>query len=341
MKYSIIPDDIYDQIISTTEDESVKEKLKKTVDSSNSARDVRGNEEEEFVILNLGKQHFPKDKPHCLVFASSKGSKLSKLVASAYVYSEDQVVRRVYGYLQTTWDFYDKILGLRSYNDAMAPMVLSLYSDDEHEGNIEAFWENNHITIGEPDFSTTCLNSFTKDLDVIVHEITHGYLNSLRIEYGNSQTGSISESYCDIVAICAKHWRYTELRDNWRIGENLFRGDNNALRSLKAPDQEFQLCNNINISQPLSYSGDMIVRTETHKYSGVVSHVFYKFCKSIVANSWELPLELWIKGLNHLVDIGNLTFTFSDLKNALIQESAYYGNDIEQKMKNAWDGAII
>jgi len=80
---------------------------------------------------------------------------------------------------------------------------------------------------------------FTKSLDVIGHELTHGVTeNTAGLEYHN-QPGALNESISDVFGSLVKQWslKQSAAEADWLIGTEIFTPGTaaDALRSMKAP----------------------------------------------------------------------------------------------------------
>src|SRR5204863_229229 len=67
-----------------------------------------------------------------------------------------------------------------------------------------AFWDGEQMFYGTGQKKFT--KSFTSDLDIIAHELTHGVVDyEARLKY-EFQPGALNESFADVFGILVKQW---------------------------------------------------------------------------------------------------------------------------------------
>src|SRR3954452_14873263 len=107
-----------------------------------------------------------------------------------------------------------------------------------------AFWDGKEMAFGDGDGDI--FGSFTKNLDVIGHELTHGvtqYTAELEYEF---QSGALNESMSDVFGSMIKQYyggedgqtKVSSADADWLIGEGIFLPaitNAKALRSMSAP----------------------------------------------------------------------------------------------------------
>jgi Zn-dependent metalloprotease len=141
------------------------------------------------------------------------------------------------------YDFYNSVLlrkGVDNKGMDLVSVVNCTYQDSQH-GSKEwrnACWWNDRMWYGQEKIGSE-LKSFSRYLDIIAHELTHGVTEySSKLEYLN-QSGALNESFSDIIAVIIKNW-YTKSSTNsvhgwdWEIGSGM-NGNGLPLRDLKNP----------------------------------------------------------------------------------------------------------
>jgi bacillolysin len=102
-----------------------------------------------------------------------------------------------------------------------------------------ACWWNGRMWYGQVRDSAGKFRSFSRFLDVIAHELTHGITESTANLVYRSQPGALNESFSDIFGVIIRNWYETGPNSsvsgwNWEIGSGL--GQNGLpLRDMKDP----------------------------------------------------------------------------------------------------------
>ncbi|MEO5682191.1 MAG: M4 family metallopeptidase [Chitinophagaceae bacterium] len=203
------------------------------------------------------------------------------------------------------WTFYKKLFDRNSIDNKDLPLIQTIrYRENPDEPFYNAFWDGEQMFYGTGNKKFT--NSFTADLDIIGHELTHGVIDfeaQLAYEF---QSGALNESYADVFGILVKQWaKNTPARKaDWLIGSNVLKGKN-ALRSMKAPGTAFQNDPLFgNDPQPATMKGYVTLpNTEKGDYggvhinSGICNYAFFVTCFELNGNAWEKAGPIWYAAL--------------------------------------------
>ncbi len=136
-----------------------------------------------------------------------------------------------------TWHLYYDIFGRNSIDNL--GMVISQYIHYDRKYD-NAFWDGRRMIFGDGDGKI--FGSFTADVDIIGHELTHGVTQyEANLDY-HTQAGALNESFSDIFGVMIKQRLLNQdvKKSKWLIGENVLLGDKYALRSLKAPGTAYK-----------------------------------------------------------------------------------------------------
>jgi Zn-dependent metalloprotease len=149
---------------------------------------------------------------------------------------------------------------------------------------------------------------FTKSLDVIAHELTHGVTEfTAGLEY-RGQSGALNESISDVFGSLVKQWARKETADqaDWLIGAEIFTPeiDADALRSMKAPGTAYNNAAFGRDPQPDNMS-KFVMLPDTdegdnggvHINSGIPNKAFYLTAMGIGGHAWEAPGHIWYAAL--------------------------------------------
>jgi Zn-dependent metalloprotease len=216
---------------------------------------------------------------------------------------KDGTVNRAYDGFGTTNDFYKKVFGRNSIDDR--GMRLDGYVHRGVDFN-NAFWDGQGMVFGDGDGEM--FTDFTKSLDVIGHELTHGVTEfTANLEY-HDQSGALNESMSDVFGSLVKQWslKQSAAKADWLIGAEVTTPKiaMDALRSLKAPGTAFD--NDILGKDPQPDHMKKFVHlpnTEegdnggVHINSGIPNKAFFLVATTIGGNAWEAPGHIWYESL--------------------------------------------
>jgi Zn-dependent metalloprotease len=248
---------------------------------------------------------------------------------------------------KASWDFYSQLFGRNSIDNRGLPILQYVHYD---KGMDNAFWDGRRMVYGDGD--GIIFSSFTNDIDVIGHELTHGVTeNESNLVYEN-QAGALNESFSDIFGIMIKQ-RYNNQdvkKSNWLIGEKVMKGAKYALRSMKAPGTGYKNHPDLGddpqpatmdkyLNLPNTASGDW---GGVHINSGIPNFAFYVAAFNMGGYSWEKAGRIWYAVLTDRALSQNAKFT--DVKNLTIShaEKIFGINSAEVKaVKQGWQEAKV
>jgi Zn-dependent metalloprotease len=152
--------------------------------------------------------------------------------------TKDLEVNEAYDFSGATYDFYKQVFQRNSIdNQGMRLDSTVHFREDPAEPFDNALWDGTQMIYGDGD--SQAFDRFTKCIDIVGHELTHGVT---QFEAGlayHGQTGALNESISDVFGTLVKQWKKKQTVDkaDWLIGAGLFTKNINgvALRSMKAP----------------------------------------------------------------------------------------------------------
>jgi len=140
------------------------------------------------------------------------------------------------------------------------PLTFQLMLRVHYSNNYEnAFWNGSSMTFGDGKSYFYPLVS----LDVVAHEVSHGFTEQNSGLVYRSQSGGINEAFSDIVGEAAKFYMLNT--NDWMVGANIFK-QSGALRYFKDPTLDGR-----SIGSAKSYYEGM----DVHYSSGVYNKAFY------------------------------------------------------------------
>jgi len=248
---------------------------------------------------------------------------------------------------KASWDFYWQLFSRNSIDNRGLLIKQYVHYD---KGLDNAYWDGRRMVYGDGD--GLVFTSFTSDIDVIGHELTHGVTeNEANLDYEN-QAGAMNESFSDIFGIMIKQ-RFNNQdvkKSNWLIGEKVMIGVKYALRSLKAPGAAYINHPELGTDPqpatmdkyqdlPNTQSGDW---GGVHINSGIPNFAFYVAAYNMGGYAWEKAGRIWYSVLTDRSLAQNAKFV--DVKNLTIvhAEKIFGINSPEVKaVKQGWTEAKV
>jgi Zn-dependent metalloprotease len=217
--------------------------------------------------------------------------------------SSDDSANRAFDGFGATRDFYKQVFDRNSIDDHGLALNGYIHYGDRYNN---AFWNGRQMIFGDGDGQK--FTDFTKSLDVIAHELTHGVTQyTANLDYHN-QSGALNESVSDVFGSLVKQWSLSQTADeaDWLIGVDVFTPgiEGDALRSMKAPGTAFD--NDLlgkdpqpdhisrYVSLPDTFEGDW---GGVHINSGIPNKAFYLTAVGVGGPAWEAPGHIWYESL--------------------------------------------
>ena len=255
----------------------------------------------------------------------------------------DKDVNNIYDNSGHTWNFYFSQFSRDSVDGKGLSLIHSVHFGNSYEN---AFWEGTQMVYGD---GGQVFKSFTLDIDITGHELTHGVVQyEADLQYVG-QSGAINESMADVFGIMVRQLALGEdtTKDaNWLIGRKCMKGTGFALRSLANPGSAYKnhpilgddpqpgvMADYRNL--PDTEAGD---HGGVHINSGIPNHAFYLAAKALGGKPWLKLGQIWYQALCD-TSLLKSTSQFADLVNATTTKAeALFGvNSLEAKaVKNAW-----
>jgi Zn-dependent metalloprotease len=252
--------------------------------------------------------------------------------------SQDSAVNEAYDGAGATYNLFYQVYGRNSIDGKGLRLDSTVHHGIEYDN---AFWNGDQMVYGDGDGEI--FQRFTKAIDVIAHELTHGVIQyEANLKY-YGEPGALNESFCDVFGILVKQriQNQTAQQSNWLIGEGLFTSNvkGAAIRSMKAPGTAYDdpvLGKDI---QP-GYVKDIYTGSDdnggVHINSGIPNHAFYLAASEIGGYAWEKAGKIWYVALCDRLGVGA---SFKQAAKVTIKtaEELYGQNSLEQKaVQNAW-----
>jgi len=216
------------------------------------------------------------------------------------------------------------------------------YSEDYNN----AFWNGTQMVYGDGDGDI--FTRFTKSLEVVGHELTHGVTQyEAALEY-QGQPGALNESFSDIFGSLIKQYslKQSSEKADWLVGEKLFTNKvkGKALRSMKEPGTAYDDPTLGKDPQPGHMKNYVKTTSDNggvHINSGIPNKAFYLTAIEIGGYAWEKAGRIWyivlrdkLRERANFKNVADMTFG--------VAGQIYGKNSSEQKaVVNAWKGVGI
>jgi Zn-dependent metalloprotease len=251
----------------------------------------------------------------------------------------DPAIDAVYDGAGATFKLYFEVLRRNSIDDEGMPIDQTVHYG---KGLMNAFWNGEQMIYGDGD--GTVFGSFTSDLDIVAHELSHGVIQheaNLRYWF---QSGALNESYADVLGTMVKqyHLNQTVKEANWLVGENLLLGERFALRSLKAPgtayvdhpeigdDPQPAHMKDYRDLEPWDDNGGV------HLNSGIPNHAFYLAAMKVGGKSWDSVGRIWYIALRDHLRVDSTFTKAADAMARVARDDHGAGSTVEKHIVAAW-----
>jgi len=252
--------------------------------------------------------------------------------------STDEAVNEAYDAAGATYDLYYEVFERNSIDDKGLRLDSTVHYGVKYDN---AFWNGDQMVYGDGDGEL--FQRFTKCIDIIGHELTHGvtqYEAGLQY-YG--EPGALNESFSDVFGSLVKQKVKNQTADqaDWIIGEGLLAPGVKGIgiRSMKAPGTAYDDPVLGKDPQPAHMRNKFTGWEDNagvHINSGIPNYAFYLAAVEIGGYAWEKAGKIWYIALR---DRLRNQAQFKTAANITIQVAGeLYGTDsLEQKaVQNAW-----
>ncbi|GAA2096813.1 hypothetical protein GCM10009841_08700 [Microlunatus panaciterrae] len=213
--------------------------------------------------------------------------------------SGDPAVDEAFDAAGQIWDLFANQFKRVSVDGKGTPLSITVHYGENYDN---AFWDGHQLVFGDGDGKI--FGRFTRPMDVMAHEFTHGVTQFTAALTYQGQSGALNESVSDAFAAMAEQRSLGQSADqaDWLIGKGLFLPGVKAkgLRSMKEPGTAYD---DPRLGKdPQVASMDDYIDTEddnggVHLNSGIPNRAFYLACTGLGGNSWERPGRIWYEAL--------------------------------------------
>lgn len=248
----------------------------------------------------------------------------------------DDTVDEAYDALGATYMYYSLVHGRDSIDGRGLRMDATVHYRRSFNN---AFWNGRQMVFGDGDGEI--FGRFTRSLDVIGHELTHGVTQyEAGLDY-QDQSGALNEHMSDVFGSLVKQYtlKQTAKKADWLIGEGLWAPGikGKALRSMKAPGTAYDDPRIGSDPQP----GNMKDYVDTdddnggvHINSGIPNHAFYLAAVALGGRAWSRAGKVWYHALTQTL---RRDADFAQAASAIVEAAGTkFGKNVANTVRGAW-----
>jgi len=250
----------------------------------------------------------------------------------------DEAADEAYDGAGKTYDFYRRVLGRNSIDGRGLRLDATVHYGHRFDN---AQWNGRQMIYGDGDGKL--FERFTKSLDVIAHELTHGVTQySAALAY-SGEPGALSEHFSDVFGVLVRQYsqKQTAAKADWLVGSGIFtaRVNGAAVRSMKAPGSAYDDQVLGKDPQPWHMRDYRRMPDDNggvHVNSGIPNHAFYLAAVALGGKAWEVAGRIWYAALTTKL---RARATFRDCARATRDAAAeLYGAGAEPQraVEQAW-----
>jgi Zn-dependent metalloprotease len=249
-----------------------------------------------------------------------------------------RTVTEAYDYSGSTYNFFKDVFDRNSIDTRGMKLDSTVHYGEEYNN---AFWNGTQMIYGDGDGEI--FQRFTKSIDVIGHELTHGVTQyEAALEY-EGQAGALNESFSDVFGSLVKQYSLKQKADkaDWLIGDGLFtrKVKGIALRSLKEPGSGYDDPTIGKDPQP-AHMKDYVNTTSdnggVHINSGIPNRAFYLTAIELGGYSWEKAGRIWYVALTERLRERSNFQKAADITYEVASTLYGRGSQEEKVVQNSW-----
>ena len=178
----------------------------------------------------------------------------------------DAALNDAHGFAEQTLNMLSEWYGHDSIDDNGFVIRSRVHYDVQYEN---AFWDGEQMTYGD---GASTFFPLSGDIDVVSHEINHGFTTFHSDLIYQSQSGGMNESFSDIAGTIAEFFDEGDSAD-FDLGTDIFRGDT-ALRFMCDPTAD---------GASIDHLDDYFEGLDVHFSSGIMNKAFCRFSRRLAS----------------------------------------------------------
>ena len=250
-----------------------------------------------------------------------------------------KTVTEAYNYSGSTYNFFKDVFNRNSIDTRGMKLDSTVHYGDDYNN---AFWNGTQMVYGDGDGDI--FQRFTKSIDVIGHELTHGVTQyEAALEY-EGQAGALNESFSDVFGSLVKQYSRKQKADkaDWLIGDGLFTSKVKgiALRSMKEPGTAYDDPTIGKDPQPghmKDYVNTSSDNGGVHINSGIPNRAFYLTALELGGYAWEKAGKIWYIALTERMRERSSFQSAANITYEAANNLYGAGSSEQNAVKSAWD----
>jgi Zn-dependent metalloprotease len=251
----------------------------------------------------------------------------------------DVAVNEAYDHSGTTYDFFAKIFGRNSLDGEGMKLVSSVHVGDEEGVPLtNAFWNGEQMAYGDGD--GRIFRRFTRSLDVVGHELTHGVESFTSNLFYQGQSGALNEHFADVFGVLVRQWKRSEPASeaSWVVGGEILvpAPTRRGIRDMEKPGTAFvndpYLGTDPQPAHVKDYYTGRLDKGGVHLNSGIPNRAFALAAKAIGGRAWEIAGRIWYDALLQLSPVAS----FLDCARVTLSLARLHGDVAQKAVRQGW-----
>ena len=288
----------------------------------------------------------PTGRKHRLVYDARRRDTLpGKLVRSeGDPKAADTAVNEAYDHSGDTFDFFLEVFGRNSLDDAGMTLISSVHvgeadGRDRFQPMNNAFWDGGQMAYGDGDGEV--FQGFTRSLDVVGHELTHGVQSFSSNLLYRGQSGALNEHFADVFGVLVRQWRRKESATaaSWLIGTDVLvpAPTRRGIRDMEHPGTAYRDDPALGTDPQPAHMNDLYLGPAdsggVHINSGIPNRAFVLVAQALGGPAWTTAGTIWYEAMMQL----SRTSQFADLATITAQIAGDRFNATTKKaVRAAW-----
>ncbi len=260
----------------------------------------------------------------------------------------DPAVNEAFDHAGSTYDFYDAVFKRDSLDGRGLTLVGTVHlAESDGRGRFvpldNAFWNGTQMAYGDGD--GVIFQRFTKSLDVVGHELTHGVQSfTSNLEY-EGQSGALNEHFADVFGALVRQWKNGETAKgaDWLIGKEVLvpAPTRRGVRDMEHPGTAFMSDPYLGTDpQPEHMSKLYEGQSDNggvHINSGIPNRAFVLTAKALGGNAWDVAGRIWFDTMLKLPRRAQ----FQECAELCVQMASAHGDDAVRAVSRAWSNVGV
>ena len=268
--------------------------------------------------------------------------------AEGHPASKDAAVNEAYDHAGSTYDFYRTVFNRDSLDNMGLTLVGSVHlaESDGHGGYVpldNAFWDGTQMAYGDGD--DLIFQRFTRSLDVVGHELTHGvqsFTSNLAYE---GQSGALNEHFADVFGALVRQWKNQEQAKSadWLIGRDVLvpAPTRRGVRDMEHPGTAYTSDPYLGTDPQPGHMSKLYEGASdnggVHINSGIPNRAFVLAAKAIGGNAWDVTGRIWFDTMLKLTNHAQ----FQECAEVSIEFASQHGDAAAKAVRHGWSNVGV